>query len=131
MYTRCTPPRTGLGYMTDYMQKWQDFRGLRRNMIILAAVGLFGMTGAMFLKPIFPAMKLFTPMNLALAMMLWTNWIVVVVNLESRIALWPCPRCEKSFCGGRAALRELRSWSLSPEQCNNCGLPKNAETAGA
>ena len=42
--------------MTDYMQKWQDFRGLRRNMIILAAVGLFGMTGAMFLKPIFPAM---------------------------------------------------------------------------
>ncbi|HEY4837993.1 MAG TPA: hypothetical protein VIH72_05275 [Candidatus Acidoferrales bacterium] len=116
--------------MTDYIQKWQDFRGLRRNMIILAAVGFFGMTGAMFLKPIFPAMKLFTPMNFALAMMLWMNWIVLVVSLEGRIASWPCPRCEKPFCGGRAALREARSWSLAPAQCTNCGLSRNAETSG-
>ena len=131
VYTPYTPPRTGLGHMTDYIQKWQDFRGLRRNMIILAAVGFFGMTGAMFLKPIFPAMKLFTPMNFALAMMLWMNWIILVVSLEGRIASWPCPRCEKAFCGGRAALREARSWSLSPAQCSNCGLHKNAESAGA
>ena len=109
--------------MTDYLQKWQDFRGLRRNMIFLAAVGFFGMTGAMFLKPIFPTMKLFTPMNFALAMMLWMNWIILVVSLEGRIASWPCPRCEKAFCGGRAALREARSWSLAPAQCTNCGLP--------
>jgi hypothetical protein len=113
--------------MTDYIQKWNDFSRMRRNMMILAAAGFLGITGAMFLKPIFPAMNVFTPMNFAIAAMMWMTWIISVVNLESRIALWPCPRCEKAFCGGRAALREARNWSLAPAKCSNCGLPKNAE----
>jgi hypothetical protein len=114
--------------MTDYIQKWQDFRRLRRNMMILAGAWLLGVTVAMFLKPIFPAITGFPP--IIYMMLLSMPWMLTVVNLESRIALWPCPRCEKAFCGGRAALRELRSWSLSPAQCTNCGLPKNAETSG-
>jgi hypothetical protein len=113
--------------MTDYIQKWQDFRRMRRNMMILAGVWLLVVTAAMFLNPIFHVTNAFTP--IFIVMMMSTPWILTVVNLESRIALWPCPRCEKSFCGGRAALRELRSWSLSPDQCSNCGLHKNARSS--
>ena len=116
--------------MTNYIQEWQNFSRLRRNMMFLAAGGFVTIVGAMFLKPIFPAMNVFTPMNIAIFMMFWMTWIISVVNLENRIATWPCPRCEKSFCGGRAALRELRSWTLSPAQCTNCGLHKNAEFSG-
>jgi hypothetical protein len=114
--------------MTDYIQQWQDFWRLRRNMMLLAGAWFLAVTVAVFLKPIFPTVNAFMP--LSIVMMLSIPWIVSVVNLENRIALWPCPRCEKAFCGGRAALRELRSWSLSPAQCTNCGLHKNAASSG-
>ena len=116
--------------MANYLQDWQDFSRLRRKMMFLATGGFLAIVAAMFLKPVFPTMNVFTPMHFALATMLWMTWIISVVSLENRIAIWPCPRCEKSFCGGRAALRELRSWSLSPAQCTNCGLHKNAESSG-
>jgi hypothetical protein len=113
--------------MNSYFQAWQDFWRLRRNMMILAGVWFLAITVAMFLHPIFPTINIYAPISIV--MMMSIPWIVSVVNLENRIALWPCPRCEKPFCGGRAALREARSWSLSPAQCSNCGLHKNAEAS--
>ena len=115
--------------MTNYIQQWKDFGRLRRNMMLLA-LGTFWMpAAAMLSKLAFPSIHVWTAMNLGILMLLWVTWIRVVVNLESRIALWPCPRCAEPFCGGRTALRELRSWSLSPAQCTHCGLQKNAEVA--
>lgn len=48
-------------------------------------------------------------------------WIVVMFIQGSRLALWPCPRCGKSFRGWFPYLRK---------RCSHCNLPRWAQSSG-
>jgi hypothetical protein len=48
--------------------------------------------------------------------------LIPAMWINSKLSVWPCPRCGKSFYGPFAT-RFLRSRM----QCRNCGLPKWAD----
>jgi hypothetical protein len=96
--------------MAGYQWAWSRFRILRITFFLLLIVGF---------SPLVPT-------SLAQHYLIIESlWGVTLVLLGVYLWRWKCPKCRKRFAG------KTRKWLLLPQQCANCGLPKNSVNPAA
>jgi undecaprenyl pyrophosphate phosphatase UppP len=97
-----------------YVMQWDDLAKRRRSAWMIDLIAIPILIYALVIKD-----KSFTAIQYALTVILLCIVGGLALVSAVRINRWKCPRCQKSYMGGRAPILVY----AQKKPCKHCGLP--------